>query len=432
MYLSPYSAETQLAMDTIEIFPDPPLPVYLLIPANAESFLPERRLSVTGLLQFRFPDPFWMLHNDTRLSAIWSDLPPSGGVQPELLLSCMVPQRETLKQLLADVRRISPAPRSFHRAAVSSSDVLPDRLPIWVLSFWDCLSKAYGTCLSWRKSLDWAKAPCSRHSPNRGRIIKELDSLVHRVHSLGYLDGKRRDRHVEDVFDLLSNRELNSGQINDLLELLERRLADVPNNRFHIAPTELSTLLLYSHTNHTAHTYRKQYNQRSVEEVVQRRRSAVASVAWVPVGSSGHWISYIIDPITSTIVHGNSLGRQLPMELRDAFQWWMCNLRNGLGEPAATPVFMQISVTGQRDGFSCGILATNSLFHHLLPFEFPLVLGDATSIKTYRIERTTEILKLGIESVSSFLNCHFCVLTTLMMWQVKDQSGQRIAVVVPP
>ena len=42
----------------------------------------------------------------------------------------------------------------------------------------------------------------------------------------GYIGGKRRDRHVDDVFDLLSNGELNSGQMHDLHELLERRLAD--------------------------------------------------------------------------------------------------------------------------------------------------------------------------------------------------------------
>ena len=59
-----------------------------------------------------------------------------------------------------------------------------------------------------------------------------------------------------------------------------------------IAPTELAVLILSSHEEHTEPTYRKQRIQLLVEEeLVQRRRSAVASIAWVPVGRHGHWIT---------------------------------------------------------------------------------------------------------------------------------------------
>lgn len=76
------------------------------------------------------------------------------------------------------------------------------------------------------------------------------------------------------------------------------------------------------------------------------------------------------------------------------------------------PCFKLISVTSQEDGFSCGILSTNSILHHLLPHEFPLVSGDALSIKTYRIECTVEILKLTVEPVCAFPNCCMHVLTS--------------------
>ena len=49
MYLSPYFVETCLrAMKIIEDFPDPPLPAYLTIPVNAESFLGELLVGCPG------------------------------------------------------------------------------------------------------------------------------------------------------------------------------------------------------------------------------------------------------------------------------------------------------------------------------------------------------------------------------------------------
>jgi len=388
-------------MDYIEIAPDPPAPAYLTIPFNDESVLPRRCLSVMGLLQYEFPVPFWSSPRNGTSLQVWSDSPPHD-ICATLLLGCAVPQWGTVRQLLLEVRQLASTPQSFSRVAVSSCKLLPDYLPIWVLSFWDRLSEAYDTRLSWRRCLDWVNTLCTQRPANQ-YLPLELCRLFQRVCWYGYLSGKRRDRHINDIFDLLSSNELDSGQIGDLLELIERRLEDIPDRHYLIAPPDLSTLILYSHRDHAKHTYRKQPCQQFVEEeLVQRHRFAVASIAWISVGGHGHWISYIVDPITSTIFHGDSLGLRIPEDLHDALQWWLCDLRKRMGEPLKLPCLKPISVTGQEDGFSCGILSTNSLLHHLLPYKFPLVSRDALSIATYRIGRTIEILKLSVEPVCAF------------------------------
>ena len=388
-------------MDVIEVVSDPPPPAYLTIPFDIESILPTESLSVVELLRYPFPNPFRT--RDGAGAPLWSDSPPHN-IDAACLLSCAVPRQKTVKRLLLDAQRLVSTPRSFSRASVSSSELLPYRLPIWVLSFWDRLSEAYVTNLSWQRCLDWLNAPCARHPANQ-RLVAEVDSLFHRVHWHGYLGGKRQDRHVNDIFGLLSNNELDSGQISDLLELIERRLADTLDNHYLIASTDLSTLVIHSHQNHEGHTYRKEPGQKLVEEkLVQRHRVAVASIAWVPVGICGHWIPYVVDPITSTIYHGDSLGLHIPVDLRDSLVWWLCDLQRRMGEPPEPPSFKPIIVTGQEDGFSCGILAANSLLHHLLPHKFPLVSNDAVSIKECRIEQTIEILKLNVEPVCGFPN----------------------------
>ena len=309
-----------------------------------------------------------------------------------------------MKSLLSEVRRLPSTPQSFNSTAASSHNALPERLPIWVLSFWGRLSEAYHTCASWRSSLGWVNAPCAWQPTNR-QCVTELDSIIRQLPWHGFLAGKRRDRCVNDIFDLLSNGDLNSGQVNDLLEILERRLAGTLDHRYLIAPTELSTLILCSYENRMNSAYETRYIQQSAEEeLTQKRRSAVASVAWISVCGLGHWVSFIIDPIASTIFFADSLGQPIPRNLRDALQWWLCNLRRKMEEPETSPQFKQISVTPQHDGFSCGILSTNSLAHHLLPHTLPLVLSDAISVKMYRIERTIEILKLSIQPVCLFLS----------------------------
>jgi len=64
-----------------------------------------------------------------------------------------------------------------------------------------------------------------------------------------------------------------------------------------------------------------------------------------------------------------------------------------------TVTIAPLPITPQDDGFSCGILATNSVGHHLMHGTFPLITRDPTSIKMYRIERTIEILMLDGEFV---------------------------------
>ena len=241
---------------------------------------------MSELLQYEFPNPFWTPCAGGHVPT-WPSSPPHH-VHTAVLLSYGIPQRKVMQELLLDLQRLPSAPQSINRAALSSCEALPCLLPIWVLSFWDRLSEAYITSMSWRRSLDWVDPPSARSPANQQRVT-ELDSLMHRLPWHGYIGGKRRDGHVDDVFDLLSNGELSSGQMYDLLELLGRRLGDIPDNRYLIAPTGLSPLILYSFKIHMEHTYQKQAIQQSVEEeLVQRRKSAVASIAWTRVGGRGH------------------------------------------------------------------------------------------------------------------------------------------------
>ena len=124
----------------INVTLDPSPPAYLSIPFNVESALPGRSLSVTELLQHKFPSPFWAPCGSPCAPA-WSNASPHQ-VRLVVLLTCRVPQRELLRKLLFSIQGLPSAPRSINQAALSSCEALPSLLPIWVLSLWDRLSLA--------------------------------------------------------------------------------------------------------------------------------------------------------------------------------------------------------------------------------------------------------------------------------------------------
>ena len=202
----------------------------------------------------------------------------------------------------------------------------------------------------------------------------------------------------------MSNNELNSGQINDLLELIENKLvasSDGTPSPHLIAPTELAILITSSYGNHEMTNYRKQLLQINIEDdLVSGRKLFVASVAWISLSGHGHWVAYVVNPTSSYIAYGDSLGRPITPTLLVALRWWLLVIRKRMNLSTNDAVAIRpLLVTPQDDSFSCGILLTNAIGHHLLHDAFPLVGRDPISIKTYHIERTIDILVLDAEFV---------------------------------
>lgn len=109
----------------------------------------------------------------------------------------------------------------------------------------------------------------------------------------------------------------------------------------------------------------------------------------------------MVKPGPSLISYSDSLGKPIPAMLLKVLQWWLLDLCRMIGFPvnSATVTVAPLLITSQGNSFSCGILSTNSIAHYLIGDGFLLVKQDPASVKTYWIERTTEILMLDGEFV---------------------------------
>jgi len=105
-------------------------------------------------------------------------------------------------------------------------------------------------------------------------------------------------------------------------------------------------------------------------------------------------VTYTVNPRSLSISYGDPLGGPIPEELFAALQWWLLDLCGMMGLSTEHAVTLtHLPTTPQSDSFSCGILSTNSIGHHLCN-TLPLVRQDPMLIKTYQIEQTIEILIL--------------------------------------
>ena len=368
----------------------------LSIPIQAALILPDGKLSVPDFLRHKLPKPLRTIFR-SEISP-WSTS-PADAIDPAILENHIMPPATVLDQLLSRVARLEPTVQSIWRTAILPENTLPEHLPLWILWFWKKTYEVLQWRCRWKACKDWVG---SRPRAN-ANLQDQLEKTLVNIRWRGSLEGRRRDRTIKDIFDFLSNNELNSGQIDDLLELVERDLPTQSDSTTTplIASTDLAQILLFAHQERDNPDFRKTQLQTTVEEnLVEKRKSSVVSVAWISLSGNGHWVSYTVNPTSSLISYGDSLGRLIPTSLLAAFRWWLLSLRQMMGLSAGDAITtLSLPITPQEDGFSCGILSTNSIGHHLTHGALPLVARDAMSIKTYRIECTIKILMLDGEFV---------------------------------
>ncbi|KAJ7049802.1 hypothetical protein C8F01DRAFT_1001606 [Mycena amicta] len=85
----------------------------------------------------------------------------------------------------------------------------------------------------------------------------------------------------------------------------------------------------------------------------------VSAVHLGKIENNPHWASVVVD-FSSTetpvrILYGDSFKQPIPFALEDALKWWVSQHTSRAAETG------ELAVGKQQDGFSCGMLAMNSL-----------------------------------------------------------------------
>ncbi|KAI0683213.1 hypothetical protein BC835DRAFT_1423523 [Cytidiella melzeri] len=181
----------------------------------------------------------------------------------------------------------------------------------------------------------------------------------------------------------LSDALLTGSHIDQLLARLRQQLENIPEFGWAVSHSLVGPdffLSIIAASNNTAENV----------ELLQKYK-AIRLLKFDLV--SGHCTSV---GGTAYLGYGDSMGGQMPKDLRRAMLWWIARLIDkGLDRGQNVPIdqwirLLPIALQPTYDGHSCGMLAVNALAHHYIP-HVDLVETTQTSLAIERISAFNDI-----------------------------------------
>ncbi|KIM89787.1 hypothetical protein PILCRDRAFT_49180, partial [Piloderma croceum F 1598] len=186
--------------------------------------------------------------------------------------------------------------------------------------------------------------------------------------------------HNEPLHQLVmyaSRAWLGTMHENQILDLLQRELL-LKGSRIEVAGMAFFT------------TLREAYNCRDTGEIGEALVSGDRDGLGTMVNIGGdHWVSITLDFEESLIWYGDSFGQDAAEEVTSVVEWWTFH---HTGRKIGS---RKLKISSQKDGFSCGLLGPNALFHFYLPDLYPLI--DVTKVDTERVRLLVRVAQRHLD-----------------------------------
>ena len=208
---------------------------------------------------------------------------------------------------------------------------------------------------------------------------------------------------------------LSGSNQNDLLGLLRYQLAGQSNmvKIYRVEGTDTPQKIISVYRNQQKICYTE---EQSVEwlrtlanDLIKNEATLITMQNLTNITGSPHWVPLALSVDKHSLFFGDSLGNEIPKELRMAYTWWMAQHDASRNFESDTLMAVSSMSIGQQiDGHACGILAINALRHLIEPNHTLLNSGschvscretsgngDWTLASTYvlRLRRATRIVQ---------------------------------------
>jgi hypothetical protein len=98
-----------------------------------------------------------------------------------------------------------------------------------------------------------------------------------------------------------------------------------------------------------------------------------------------HWVAIALDFEESLIWYGDSFRQKPVEEVTSVVNWWTFH------HTGRNFTYRMLKISSQNDGFSCGLLGPNALFHFYLPDKYPLV--DVAKVDAERVQLLLRVVQ---------------------------------------
>jgi hypothetical protein len=266
-------------------------------------------------------------------------------------------------------------------------------LPFNALGTWALIVEADTAKNAWRKALKWLD---ERHEAMPIQYIPRVTKLLGTVPWKGYIKGLGSGLSITDTAAFLSQKWLSDAHVDGMLSAamhLRRDTLSCMVLRTEIVLTDFITHILASPPLEASpipcdYITKAPKSVQKLGSLISESSSGLR-VATVVYSDPSHWASLIIDCQARTIAWGDSLaaGRAAPAGLEKRLKAWL-----GLFAPQIEFSALQVlPCAHQTDGYSCGIIAVNTLKHNLFGDE----LWDESHREFLRIAEFLDILDIS-------------------------------------
>ncbi|RXW12056.1 hypothetical protein EST38_g13798 [Candolleomyces aberdarensis] len=300
--------------------------------------------------------------NFLKAESFFSHSPPN--LELEDLLKqpdCSLPAPTTLTQLRAHVgQAILDGHISIRLQSVPQTGVF---LPLNVLGLWQRLLEISAAQKAWKDACQWLRASPGIDDELRVRTTAILDRVPWNGKARAIAD----ELPVALSAEFLGDGYLSSHSVNAMLYRLRARILSETNQlstTVLVPSAELTTSLTNAMLDYPLHA---QHEPQDIGQILSNhpKQYQVVTVAHSP---PNHWAAILVDCRASeiTVSWGDSINRKPSRKLVDGTHTW---LKHHLPLRRYT-LNNDLVHAKQPDGFSCGIIAINTIKHYL--FDVPL------------------------------------------------------------
>jgi len=350
------------------------------IPPNIRAIiLPSKETGILDLIQYPIPPPNGPDLNaasDTTLFSIIASLMQTPE-QVSFVRGLPMPPRKTLVFLESRIQKAPSAnPPWTSLSYPFHANVL--RLPFWVVTYWKEVYELLSDKELWSHAASWAKTQ-QKYLPHG-----VMDTLRHLSWQCVLPHSKAE---VRGATALLSSQFISTDIIDELTGRLSVQLKNDGQEGLLRFPKTYLVLLGKAYQAALSNDRSKYKTPNCLEQAGTLIREGKVAKIYLVLGvltanrphceatdlmeaekQGNHFMAIVIDIKEKTLLVGDSLGFWVPQEFISMVEWWIHLYHDDLPSGSFNGLRIEkLPCTTQSDGFSCGILAVNSLEHYFWP-----------------------------------------------------------------
>jgi len=379
------------------------------LPASIHNaLLPSPNISLKALAEFTLPATVEKPTMRKYMEHFFTT-DPSTPITPAVLMRMQhlpMPERSTIRELVEVGRQAwLNGASSVRYAHLSEDSKTTTNFPLWTITFWNRVLDTKEVSSKWVKCVDWVMVQLHQKKSEERQLLAEQAMIY--ISVLPWAVKKPRglsdDEPIHTLWRYLGPNWLSGSSQNNLLELLRHRLAGQSDmgKTYRVEGTHITEKLLEVYRNWDTIQYSKNQSlgwlRTLANDLIENQATLITVQNLTNVTGSPHWVPLALAADEYTLLFGDSLGDELPEELRRAYTWWMgqhdviksAKSENHTLTTIETDNLITVNplpIASQVDGHACGILANNALHHLIEPHRSALNSGSTGDVIKERLQ----------------------------------------------